>query len=46
MLGNALINQVGLKNVYHLTDRIVAWKYNFKLFPYTVNIMGYYFLFL
>ena len=26
MLGNALIDQVGLKNVYHLTDGIVEWK--------------------
>lgn len=26
MLGNALIDQVGLKNVYHLTDGIVGWK--------------------
>ena len=26
MLGNALIEQVGLKNVFHLTDGIVGWK--------------------
>ena len=26
MLGNALIDQVGLKNVYHLADGIVEWK--------------------
>jgi rhodanese-related sulfurtransferase len=26
MLGNALIDQVGLNNVYHLTDGIVEWK--------------------
>ena len=26
MLGNALIDQVGLKNVYHLTDGIIEWK--------------------
>jgi hypothetical protein len=26
MLGNALIDQVGLKNVYHLTDGIVGWE--------------------
>ena len=26
LLGNALIDQVGLKNVYHLTDGIVEWK--------------------
>ena len=35
MLGNALIDQVGLKNVYHLTDGIVEWKKSGnKIFSY------------
>jgi len=25
MLGNKLIDQVGLKKIYHLTDSIVEW---------------------